>query len=193
MGQILLARSATTDFDEQHRIIGRLDLPVNVRGQAELAALAEEWRGKPIATIYAAGCESARQSASVLGKLLGVKVRQLAELKNLDYGLWQGLQVDEVRRKHPKLFKQWEETTGDACPPAGETLAQVFERLPKALKPVLKSRPGAVVALFAPDPLRQIIRCYLRGEDCSRIWENGDSAPWELLEVDGGPGRVKED
>jgi probable phosphoglycerate mutase len=192
MGKILLARSATTDFDEQGRIVGTLDLPINVRGQAEVASLAQEFRRFPLTTLYSSPGESARQTAQQLGEMLGVKVRILKDLKNLDFGLWQGLQTSEVRRKHPKLFKQWEESPRGICPPAGETVDEVLERLPKSLKPVLKRRESTIVALIAPDPLRQLIACYLKGAPVEQVWEQGAQAPWELIEPTVGSARREE-
>lgn len=188
MGRILLARSATTDYDEQDRIVGRLDLPINVRGQAELLSIANDWRDARLATIYAAANESARMSATVVGKQLGVKCRVLPDLANLDFGLWQGLTVDDVRRKHPKLYKQWEECPLGICPPAGETVEQVFERLPQAARPLLKRRGGSAVAVFAPDPLRLILRAWLTGIDPARLWDQPADKAWESIEIVAEPG-----
>jgi hypothetical protein len=155
MGKILLARSATTDFDEQGRIVGTLDLPINVRGQAEIAALAQDFRRFPLVTIYAAPNESARETARQLGELLSVKVRILKDLKNLDFGLWQGLQTAEVRRKHPKLYKQWEESPRGICPPAGETTSQIAQagsQTPAQQRGRIdRTRPSPVVVRLLPE------------------------------------------
>lgn len=182
MGRILLARAGTTDFDEQRRVVGALDLPLNLRGQAELTSLAEEIRDKDLVTIYSAADEASRQSAQLLGELLDVKVRVLADLKNLDYGLWQGLPLDEIRRKHPKLFRQWEESPSAVCPPAGEMLGDLVRRLPKSLRPVLKRRSKGMVLLIVPDTLRRIIRGYLRGDDLDALWRDDvDSLSEEIV------------
>src|SRR5690606_34181359 len=100
MGQLILARCGSTDFDEQDRIVGNLDIPVDVRGQAEMAELARDLKDTPIHTIYSSAGESARESARFLGEKLGVRVKVLEDLRNVDFGLWQGLPISEVRRKH---------------------------------------------------------------------------------------------
>ncbi len=91
MGQVFLAKSAATDLEDQDRIVGTLDVPVNVRGQAEIADMARELEGVGIDAIYACASESARQTAGQLAKKLGCKVKELDDLRNLDFGLWQGL------------------------------------------------------------------------------------------------------
>lgn len=183
MGQIILVRAASTDFDEQDRIVGTLDIPLSIRGQAELAKLAEELKSRPIDVIYASAGKAARESARFLGDELDVKVKVLEELTNLDFGLWQGLEVSEVRRKHPKLFRQWEESPVAICPPNGEMIEQVYERVRRELKPVMKKSHNAVVIVIAPDPLRRVIRCYLKNTELAKVWENSNGSAWETIDV----------
>lgn len=184
MGKLILARAGTTDYDEQQRIAGTLDLPVNVRGQAEMLDLARDLEHQNVAVIYAAAGETARFSAQILGDRLDIKVKELAELTNQDFGLWQGLQLDEVRRKHPRVYKQWEEAPCAVCPPNGEMAQAVLDRIGKILKPSLKKHQGDTVVVVAPDPLRKFIRCYVtRAEVCHPWAGNGQTPKWELLDV----------
>ena len=43
----------------------------------------------------------------------------------MNHGLWQGMIIDEVKRKQPKVYKQWQEHPENVCPPEGEMLAQM--------------------------------------------------------------------
>lgn len=181
MGTLFLVRSGTTDFDEQDRIVGNLDIPVNVRGQAELTELARELSGQEIDTIYACDSESSRESARFLGEKLDVRSRNIEDLKNQDFGLWQGLQMEELRRKHPRVFKQWEESPCAICPPEGEMIESVMDRVRKGLKPVLKRAHQHNVVLIAPDPLRLVIRCHLSMSNLDQIWEHKPDKSWEAI------------
>lgn len=183
MGQVILARSATTDFDEENRIVGTLDVPINQRGLSEVAEMARELAGQKINTIYSAASESARESAELLGRQLGVKVKELEELTNLDFGLWQGLPISEVQRKHKKLYKHWKECPRDACPPAGEAVEQVYERVEKVIGPIVKKNSFRAVVIVAPDPLRRVIRCFLRHMNVETAMINGDASMLEKIEV----------
>jgi broad specificity phosphatase PhoE len=186
MATIILARAGTTDYDEQDRIIGTLDIPVNLRGQAELADMARELRGRDVSSVYATASESAQQSASFLAGKLNAKMRVLDGLRNQDFGLWQGMRVEELKRKHRRVYKQYEDTPCAVCPPAGEMIEQVFDRVTKGIRPLLKRVGDGTVVLFAPDPLRQVIRCYLRHEDLNQLEAPGEDEPadlWEAIEV----------
>jgi broad specificity phosphatase PhoE len=158
---VVLIRPCCTDFDEQNRVQGRLSLPLNSRGEAQLQALAEELQYAPMEVIYTSGCEQARTTAAALGECLGMTVKELGDMENLDQGLWQGLQVEDLRRKHPKVFRQWQESPETICPPNGETVEEALDRIQRALeKPLRRGIPFAVVA---PEPLAELIASFITG------------------------------
>jgi probable phosphoglycerate mutase len=185
MGQVFLAKSAATDLEDQDRIVGTLDVPINVRGQAEVSDIARELAGVPIDTIYATASESARQTAAQLAKKLGVKVKELDELRNLDFGLWQGLPVAEVERKHRKLYSKWKESPCEACPPAGEEIGQVYGRVEKWIGPIIRRNSFRAVVIVAPDPLRRIIRCYLKDRKVDNVLLQAQGVAVECIPVSG--------
>ncbi|MEX0702186.1 MAG: histidine phosphatase family protein [Planctomycetales bacterium] len=161
MPDVVLIRPGCTDYDEQDRIQGTLDLPLNLHGQAQVREVCERLRHVPIEVIYAAPGEPARSMAEALGAELDVPVRECAGLRNLDQGLWQGLQVDEVRRKYPRVFKQWQESPETICLPEGELVADALARIRKCLqKPLKRKDPFAVVA---SEPLATLAGCVIRG------------------------------
>ncbi len=184
MCTIVLIRPGCTDFDDQQRIQGTLDLPLNARGEQQVLRTIHELREIPLQLIYTSPCEPARSTALAIGEELGLPVREIDGLRNLHQGLWEGLQVEEVRRKHPKVFKQWQDAPETICPPEGEMLADVVDRVRKALeRPFRKNYNLAVVA---SEPLASVIRCVVRGckpECLAPVGDGGEGRNWELLTV----------
>ena len=124
MLRIILVRPGSTDYDEQERIQGTLDIPLNAQGMAEVARITQELRDKEIDMVYASPCESAQQTAHAIAEGLDLKWKRLDRLRNLDHGLWQGMQISEVRHKQPKVYRQWQEQPENVCPPEGEMLSE---------------------------------------------------------------------
>ena len=54
-------------------------------------------------------------------------------MQNLNLGLWQGMQVSEVRYKQPKVYRQWQEQPENVCPPEGEMIEQAEQRIRTAM------------------------------------------------------------
>lgn len=161
MSDIALIRPGCTDFDEQQRIQGTLSLPLNTHGLEQVEHAAQQLTGQELEVIYTSACEPARSTAEFIGDRLGVKVKELEGLENLNQGLWQGLQIDDVRRKYPKAFKQWQDLPECICPPQGETVPEAAERVRSALKKPFKK--GKRFAIVASEPLATIIRCVIQG------------------------------
>ena len=160
MPTIVLVRPGSTDFDEQNRIQGTLDLPLNPAGEGQVAQIAEELSHAEISVIYTSPNEPARSTAEAIGQRLGVKVKECEGLRNLNYGLWQGMQLEEIRHKFPRVFKQWKASPETVRPPEGELVAEAVERIERALHKPLKKK--ASFAVVASEPLATLVSCVLR-------------------------------
>ncbi len=184
MTRVVLIRPGATDYDEQNRIQGTLDIPLNDHGAEQASQTANGLRQFELNRLYACSGVAASETARVIGKTLGVRVRKLDKLQNLNQGLWQGLQVEEVRRKHPKVYRQWCESPTTVCPPSGETITDAHQRAVRVLKPLLKRHREEVIGLVVPEPLASVIRCYLMKVELGRVWENSSGdGPFQVIEV----------
>src|SRR4029079_15403500 len=127
--------------------------------------------------LYFAACRNAQETAEVLGAALKLKPKELDDLKNLNQGLWQGMLVDEIRHKQPKVFKQWQEHPETVCPPQGESLAEATERAEDVLEKLARKHRNGAIVLVAPEPMASIIRHRLVGQQIGDLWhaENGCS------------------
>jgi phosphoserine phosphatase len=161
MPDVVLIRPGCTDFDEQNRIQGSLDLPLSRRGQEQVELVVRQLQGVRLDVVYSAPCEPARSTAIAICGECGATYKESADFCNLNHGLWQGLQVDDARRKYPKVFKQWQESPETVCLPEGETLAQAVERIERGLRKCLKRKRN--VGIVASEPLATLIGCVLRG------------------------------
>lgn len=192
MSQIVLILPGATDFELQGRIHGDLDLPLCAEGRAEVERIAQELRGLKVEVVYTSGCEWAVQSAETIARLLGVKVKKLDKLQNLDHGLWQGMLIEEVKQKQPRVYRQWQEQPESVCPPEGETIDHARERIAAALAKVLKKHKNGVIGLVVPEPLASLVREYLGSEELGDLWDaTCDHGRWTLIEWHPTTGAVK--
>jgi probable phosphoglycerate mutase len=185
MVQLLLIRSGTTEYDQQGRVQGTLNIPLCEDGRQEVETMIEELRGQPIAAIYASPSQSAEQTAETIGQALDLKVKTIDKLENLNHGLWQGMLVSDVKAKQPKVYRQWQEQPENVCPPQGETLTLAKQRVFAALtKLIKKHRADGLFAVVAPEPLASIIRNVVRQDGWGDLWQCTTCTPrWHLIEV----------
>ena len=158
-----VVRPGETEFDGQSRIQGSLNLPLTECGEQQVEQIIAELRlEQPFDVIYASPTEPAASTAHAIAAALGVPVRIVDGLANLHQGLWQGMQLDEIRRKHPRVYKQWEDQPESVCAPDGEECEEALERVEQSLRKPLKRDESFVVV--APEPIATLISSSLRGE-----------------------------
>lgn len=167
MPTVVLIRPGFTDFDLDGRIQGTLDLPLNAEGEKQVNNLVSKIEKFGIETIITSSSEPALSTAEQLGENLNVPVKEKEGLKNLNLGLWQGLEFEEVRRKYPKLLKQWTESPETVCPPEGELASEAVKRVKKTLQKYLKKKQN--FAIVASEPLATIIANILRDDHTEKI------------------------
>lgn len=184
MLRTILIRPGSTDYDHQGRIQGTLDIPLNDQGTVEAKTLAEQLRGEGIEVVYASESGPAVQTGQLIAAELSVKFKQLDQMENLDHGLWQGMLIDEVRRKHPKVYRQWQEQPESVCPPDGEMLAQAEDRVRSAIQKLMKRHRGGVIAVVLPEPLASLLRSVVKHDGVGDLWKAAaERAWWEVLEI----------
>lgn len=185
MLRIVLIRPGSTDYDVEQRIQGALDLPLNEQGLAEVARMGEELAPLGIEVVYAPQAQPAEQTAGLLAERLGVRCRRVERLKSLDQGLWQGMTVQDVRQKQPKVYRQWQEQPESVCPPEGEMLSEADERVRGAVVRLLKRHAAGTIALVVSEPLLSLVRRFVAHRELGDLWKSGYSPQrWEVLEVD---------
>lgn len=180
----VLIHPGCTDFDQQCRIQGTLDIPLNATGTVEVAQIISQLHDQGIELVYTCPSEPALESARHIATALGVRLKKLDQLHNLNQGLWQGLCVGEVKRKHPRLYRQWQEQPETVRPPQGETLAEARGRVEAVFSKLLRKHRDGVVAVVAPEPLASVIRGWLCHCEVGDLWRAGeDHGQWEVIEV----------
>ena len=158
----LVVRPGETEFDGQSRIQGSLNLPLTELGQQQVQGIIEQLRHEAFDVIYASPTEPAASTAEIIGDALGVPVRIVDGLANLHQGLWQGMPLEDIRRKHPRVYKQWEDDPESVCAPDGEECEEAAERVGQSLKKPIKKEEAFLVV--APEPIATLISSVLRGE-----------------------------
>ncbi len=185
MLRIVLVRPGSTDFDDQGRIKGSLDIPMNAHGAEQTAEIVEDLSSYDFQAIYHAPHQDARQTAEALSAGRETKLKALERLRNLDHGLWHGKLIEEVKRGQPKVYRQWQEQPETVCPPEGETVAEARQRVDVALSKMFRKHRSGVIAIVTAEPLASVVRSSLDGQPIGDLWKmERQTGGWELLSIE---------
>ncbi len=124
MTSLVLLRHGRTSASAEKRLKGRLDVPLSEAGRAEVAAwrLPEQSRG---ARWITSPLVRARETAAILGVAAAIEPR----LIEMDWGLWQGKSLADLRLDDPEGVAANEKRGLDFRPPGGESPRQVQQRV----------------------------------------------------------------
>jgi len=147
---ILLARHGETDWNLQRRVQGHSDTPLNETGRAQAVALAETLAGAELDAIYASDLGRARETAQVVAERFALPVRVLPELRERNFGTWEGLTDTEILERFPEAKSgSW----GDA-----ETKEEMAARVIGALRRIAEAHPGGrVLVVTHGGPVRSLL------------------------------------
>ncbi|NOZ39652.1 MAG: histidine phosphatase family protein [Planctomycetes bacterium] len=190
MLKLLIIRTGATEYEAQGRVQGTLDIPLSEDGRQQIEQVAEALRAElllkgKIDACYAGPCLATQQSAEILATQLKLKPKTLDDLRNLDHGLWQGMLINDIKVKQPKVYRQWQDHPETVCPPEGESLQVVRDRLQRMLTKITKKQKSGTTAIIVAEPVLSLLKNALRDDALGNLWEteDGPETAWELIEV----------
>lgn len=158
-----LIRHGQTDWNIEGKIQGKTDIPLNSEGLYQAERLAEGMKERRITAIFSSPLLRAFQTAELLSQEKNLPVTVLPELREVDFGLWEGKGWDEVDALYHEDFRNWEEYPGEYMPTGGESRESCSERCRKAVDLMAGEEAAAVVAHGGI--LAHVVRYLLRKQD----------------------------
>jgi broad specificity phosphatase PhoE len=96
--RLLLVRHGETDWNADGRLQGQTDRPLSDFGRTQARRLADELAEEQLAAIYSSDLARARETAEIVGERLGLPVTLDPDLREKDWGTWEGLTAVERDR-----------------------------------------------------------------------------------------------
>jgi len=123
---LLLIRHAQTDM--AGRFCGHHDPELNERGRQQLVGMVNMLSEHAIRQVYTSDLRRAKQTAQAIATRFGVKLHVRPELREIHFGLWEGLSWNEVEARDPILAKNWAKEYPNASAPHGESFQRFLTR-----------------------------------------------------------------
>ncbi|MFE2632155.1 histidine phosphatase family protein [Streptomyces sp. NPDC059374] len=161
MGEVFLVRHGETEWSRSGRHTGSTDVPLTERGREEARRLVPLVRSHRIGAAFASPAQRARETAELIG-LHDVRVD--ADLREWDYGGYEGVTTVEIQRERPGWFLFTDGVAPGPPDHPGESPEEVGERADRMLGKVdaaLANTEGCVVLVAHGHFLRVLTARYL--------------------------------
>lgn len=154
--RLILLRHGETGFPQ--RYIGATDVPLSSEGVSQISALQKIFREQDIDLILSSPMERCRQCAEILFPERSVRYDN--ELREIDFGCWEGLTFAEIQQADPELVDLWAKWSPDFCFPQGERVGSFLHRIHGVGQKIIASQEKTTLLISHGGVIRTLL-CYL--------------------------------
>ncbi|MCS7082018.1 MAG: histidine phosphatase family protein [Bacteroidetes bacterium] len=173
MKYFYIVRHGQTEPNRRNLLQGRgLDAPLNARGRAQAARLAERLAQQPLELIASSPLRRALETAQIIAaRHPGVRVRQYPGLSEMDWGLYEGRLVDaELDAILRSLQEAWRQGHVERALPGGESPLDLQRRLRVVIEELLED-PAQHILIVGHGRMLRVLLCTLLGWGLERMEE----------------------
>lgn len=113
--RLMLVRHGESEWNKQRLLQGQADVALSAQGRDQAAALGPTVKGLDPDFVVASDLARVRDTATLMG-FSGFNID--AQLREIDVGVWQGRQIEELRGEDPDAYLGWR--AGTYAPENGE-------------------------------------------------------------------------
>ena len=147
MKTFVLIRHARTTM--AGRFCGHSDPQLDASGEMQLAYIAQSVARLGIQRIVSSDLRRASQTARAIGQHLGLDVELRPALREIHFGLWEGLSWAEIEAQFPGDAQSWIQEFPMRPAPKGERYADFTQRVDDEFAFLLRAPDNPVTAVVA--------------------------------------------
>jgi alpha-ribazole phosphatase len=159
MLELILIRHGQTDCNRDGIYIGRTDVPLNKTGKESARRMGSILQKEAITAFYASDLQRCRQTAELLK--LDKEIIYSEKLREIDFGLWEGLTYEDIVRLHPDTLDCWQKDLQQFQAPQGESFCAMQERVVSQIGHIREHHTGKVVVVTHGGCMRALMTHYL--------------------------------
>lgn len=160
MATILLVRHATTAATGKRLGGWTPGVHLDEAGRAQAEATAGRLADVPLRAVYASPLERTQETAKVVAKAHGLRVRTRREIGEVDYGDWTDQPLGQLRRR--KLWPVIQHTPSRVTFPGGESIRGAQTRAVEAVERLASEHGDETVAVVShADVIKAVVAHFL--------------------------------
>jgi alpha-ribazole phosphatase/probable phosphoglycerate mutase len=152
-------------------VCGYTDIDVTEVGILQLERLAERLRLASISAIYSSDLQRSVKGAQIIACHHDVPLYHLHELREMYFGEWEGLTLEEIRTRFPDELERRNKELIDFQPPGeGESVKLLYDRVISCFNNILEEQNGNDFLIVGHGGVNRVILCHALGLDLSRMF-----------------------
>ena len=172
--RVILIRHGQTEWNLLQKYQGQTDIPLTDLGRTQAQRAGEYLASnETIEALYCSDLSRTRETAEIVGKAVGLHPSCDARLREISFGVWEGLTFTEVYEKYPEDFDHWHKDAFKTKVPGAESFEQVMNRAMEAIKEIMAKHKG-IKGTIAIVTHGGVIKAILsQSEAKNDLWQTG--------------------
>ena len=156
---LLLCRHGQSVWHAENRYAGTSDIDLTPVGRQQAQALAEWAAAHRPDALYSSPVRRARESCAPVEAATGLAATIDDDLREVHFGLAEGLTIGELRDRHPEATARFESDPVGGSFPDAEPPEHAALRGAAALRRIAGGHPGQTVLVVAHSTLLRLVLC----------------------------------
>lgn len=172
---IYLVRHGETLWNKEKKLQGNLNSPLTEKGIEEAHKLAERLKDKSFSKIFSSPLKRAIETSEILNKYHSLTITELQDIREMGYGEWQGVPMEEVKKAFPEAFENYYNKPEKYEPVAGgESFSELRIRLERALDELCEHAETNDILVVSHGVVIKMLLLIIKNGELKDLWQ----PPW---------------
>lgn len=146
--KLFLIRHGQTDGNAQGRYQGSMDTELTETGVFQANQAKQYLSNVKLSAIYSSPLKRTVKTAKIIAEGTGLDIKIYKDLRELNFGKWEGLKFEEINAKYRQDYQDWLSDPYRNPPTGGESFGVLINRAKESVKKIVAENPdGSSVAV----------------------------------------------
>ena len=146
---LLLVRHGETEWNTLGKFQGCTDIELSKNGINQAENLKSKLNGE-FDVIYSSPLKRAYETAKIVTKDTNKDVKILEDIREINFGEWEGLTISQISEKYPEIFKAWRTDKKEAPFLGGDASTKnAVNRALRCIMDIIKKNKGKKIVIVA--------------------------------------------
>ncbi len=147
--ELILVRHGETCWNKDLKFQGNRDISLNETGFEQANRVSDYLASEDIDSIYSSDLKRALNTAERIADPHDLEVKADRELREMNFGEWEGLTYQEIEKEYPDIIAEWFRDPTAISPPGGEKLPDFQNRVVDAFEEILNGFSGSKILVVS--------------------------------------------
>lgn len=184
MIRLYLVRHGQTEWNLEGRMQGNKDSPLTDLGLYQAKQLGESLKNVNIDLVYSSSSERTMNTAKIIVGNRKVDIIPTAQLKEMNFGFWEGMTFEVIKEQYPDLYQCFWNTPHLLSDFPGESFQQLKNRVVGFVNKIIEENEGKDILIVTHGIVLKMLITNFKGLEIKDIFQGEILKPTSLTVVE---------